>query len=621
MKVRVMVLICVFFVFFYGTGAYGQDATSPVHQENLMPLLSGNNTKPATPSTVPGKPASPARPAASAGANATVSGKYDPEATAMLLNYCRESLYKIVEYNDRSVLDEEYNKLVNNIDITRIQDDEAAQLIEALLTELNLLKLDEAQKQFLTDAYNKTLQSGIIDAFKKVKGFDTKMIAAAQANSAATMACKAIVFIATGISNWKSGLARMQNEASMHMLQLKAEELKRLTVLRTQFFDTEYKLYKRYGLPDHLNLKEVQMAQYIKVLADEDGPRRFERLERLKDDFDAFPPFWYQIGKAAEESNKRDIALDYYAHFEKIQTHVFREDQDYVSLCMHRILMRNYDTEKEAVRRDLKIIESNTKYYYKWESILFAALTYYQIGDVENGRRLIRMSINEGYAIELHEEILREMESEAAKTNLAETAQDLVEKSDIKALEAIAKVGPGKQLEALRAMGKMITGITVSMEARSRTGQNMTYLVPGYNIYSVGRSVFKGDAYNDNCIVHMSSEWFTDGKPKVRFVYKGRTFKPSSISVEKKAGLAHITFSRVFEEEDILKKGLTYPVTVRIESRSTALGIEFEVKKVTPQMQKLRPELSLDAPFFDMQMVTFEDRHFLVENGILMDAQ
>lgn len=614
MNVRVVTRLCVTFGIVSCAVSFAQDREGLVRQEELRPNLSAPKTS--SPS-IPGKPTT-SRP--SPAPVVPASGKYDPEATAMLLNYCRESLYKIVEYNDRSVLDEEYSKLVNNIDITRIQDDEAAQLIEALLTELNLLKLDEAQKQFLTDAYNKTLQSGIIDAFKKVKGVDTKLVGM-RGSSPATMACKAIVFIATGISNWKSGLARMQNEASMHLLQLKAEELKRLTVLRTQFFDTEYKLYKRYSLPDHLNLKEVQMAQYIKVLADEDGPRRLERLERLKDDFDAFPPFWYQIGMAAEEAGKRDLALNYYAHFERIQTHVFREDQDYVRLCMHRALMRNFDTEKEAVRRDLAIIESNTKYYYKWESILFAALTYYQLGDTENGRRLIRMSINEGYAVDLHEQILSEMESEAAKTNLAETSQELVEKTDIKALEAIAKTGPGKQMEALRAMGKMITGISVTMVSRSHTGQNMTYLVPGYNIYSVGRSVFKGDAYNDNCVVHMSSEWFSDGKPKVRFVFKGRTFKPSAINMDKKAGLVHIVFSRVFEEEDILKKGLSFPVTVRIESRSTVLGLEYEAKPVTPQLQKLRPELSPDTPFFDLQMVTFEDRHFLVENGILMDAQ
>jgi len=545
------------------------------------------------------------------------ASQYSPQATALLLNYCRESLYKIIEFNDRTILDEEYGKLVNNIDITRIRDDEAAELIELLLKELSTQRLKEGEKQFLIEAYNRRVQAGITAAFKGLSHFEPVKVPKMAPNSPAILACQAIVAAASGISSFRSAVAKEEKEARIGLMQLEIEELGRLTEFRTRFFDTEYKLYKRYNLPDRLNLKEVQMAQYIKVLADEDPRRRLERLERLKDDFDAFPPFWYQIGKAAQEAGDTLSAKSYYAHFEQIQPRVFREDLDYVMLCMHRVLMYDLERDVEAIRHDLRIIEENTKYYYKWENILFAALMYNQINDLENARRLIRTSINEGYCVPLHEDILTQIESDAAKAQLAETQQDILEKADAAALEALDRVGPAQSLEALRALGKAITGITITVSERSRAGQNATYLIPGYNVYALGRAAVKGDAYFDNCIVHMPSTWFASGRPKLRLRAKGQSFKPSGISRDPKNELIHVAFRRVLKQSDIVEKKQECDATLRIETDTVSLDIDFQVQPVTPELQKLRPELSPDAPYFEMKSVTYRDRTYSVKDGVI----
>ena len=568
----------------------------------------------AEPLPAPGKDAAKPKPDERA---ARKTGKYDPQSTAMLLNYCRESLYKITEFNDRAVLDDEYSRLVNNIDITRIQDDEAAELIEALLTELNALRLNEAERRLLSDAYNQRIQAAVMEAFKGNKALVSAKDLAPVTGKPAALACQAIVTLASGIVNFKGALAKQEHQAKARDMQLRAEELNRLTTLRTRFFDTEYKLYKRYNLPDRLNLKEVQMAQYIKVLADEDSQRRLERLERLKEDFDAFPPFWYQIGKAAQAVNSPAIAKSYYAHFEQIQTHVFREDQDYVMLCMHRILLDDTEKDRDAIRHDLRIIEDNTRYYYKWESLLFAALMYYQLGDVDNARRLIRMSINEGYSVPLHESILSDMESETAKARLDKTATELVEKSDASALEALARVGPGQHLEALRAAGKLITDVTVTVSARSHAAQNMSYLIPGYNLYAASRAL-KGDAYFDNCVVHMPDAWFATGKAKVRLKCSGKTFKPSDVSRNPKAGTADVVFARVLKLRDIVEKNQRRTLTVHIDSPIASLDIEFEAKSVTPKLQAQRPELSPDAPYFELCGITYADRTYRLEDGVIV---
>jgi hypothetical protein len=546
----------------------------------------------------------------------TSGAKYSPQATAMLLNYCRESLYKIIEFNDRTVLDEEYGKLINNIDITRIQDDEAAKLIEALLRELSALKLNDVERQALADAYNREIRASVLTAFKGA-AFPKMGDVAEVVGTPGAIACQAIVAIASGVGTYKKDIAHKQNQISDRLMELKADELNRLTVLRTQFFDTEYTLYKRYNLPDRLNLKEVQMAQYIKVLADEDSSRRVERLERLKDDFDAFPPFWYQMGKAAQEAGLDDKALEYYAHFESTCAHVFREDLDYVMLCMHRILLRDVDKDADQIRKDLRSIEQNTKYYYKWENILFAALTYYQLGDLEDARRLIRTSVNEGYCIDLHQEILTEMESAAARETLGEKAEDLVDKVDAGAIDALRRVGSQQQVEALRALGKTLSNISLSVSLRSHAGETISYLVPGYNLYSVGRTVVKGGAYYDNCVVNMPDAWFAGGKTKVKVVFRGRTYKAASVSRNKKEKMVDVVFSRVLKQSDVVEKKQQWPITVHIENKGIVLDVGFEIRPVTPQLQKLRPELSMDEPFFEMKTIDYAGRTYQIRDGLI----
>ncbi len=555
-------------------------------------------------------------------AASALPSKYPPDATAMLLNYCRESLFRIAEFNDRTVLDEEYGKLVNNVDVTRIQDDEIAEIFKLFLTELDALKLNADEKERIVAAYNRQIQSSVLQYFRPGKGIQDLKSAGIPVggNSPAALACKGILIVASGIANYKSSVTKLQQEAGARIAALTGEELKRLTTLRTQFFDTEYRIYKRYGLSDRLNLKEVQLEQYLKVLADEDSHRRLERLDRLKDDFAAFPPFWYQLGRAAQESGNRSLALAHYAHFEQVYTRVFREDPDYVMLCMHRVLLWDPQRDRGAIVRDLQTIERHTKYYYKWESVLFAALTYYQIGDLENARRLIQTSIHEGYNVPFHEEIRTKMESEAARDALRHTARDLFAKTDAVAVEALRRVGPAQRIEVLRMLGPRVTGIAFSVKPRSHAAQHASYAVPVYNLYSIGRSVLKGDAYNDNVIAHVPMEWFRGDQPKITLSFLGRSFKPVARWRNKELDTMELEFSRVFEQDDVVKRKMSRQLRLRIEALETTLDFTYDVKPVTAEMITVRPELSLDTPFFDLMTIEYAGDRFRIDGGLVVSA-
>jgi hypothetical protein len=52
-------------------------------------------------------------------------------SSILALNYCHFSLAKIISYNDRIVLDEEYNNIINNINLSKIHDEEILSIIKS----------------------------------------------------------------------------------------------------------------------------------------------------------------------------------------------------------------------------------------------------------------------------------------------------------------------------------------------------------------------------------------------------------------------------------------------------------------------------------------------------------
>ncbi|MDX9974283.1 MAG: hypothetical protein RBU21_14965 [FCB group bacterium] len=537
---------------------------------------------------------------------------YDPRTTALLMNLCRESLCRIVDYNDRIVLDEEYSRLANNIDVTLIRDDEIAELIKRLMIELNALKLDEATKSQIVGYYERKMSSSILAALKPPKELLGKAATPVQ------MACQAILVTAWGTTNRAKALAKYDKEMTEKVLTLKADELKRLAELRTAFFGTEYTLWKRYGLQDRLNLKEVQMEQYIRVLQDDDPARRLARLERLKDDFEAYPPFWYQIGLAAQMANNPTLALAYYRRFDDVAAPVLREDPDRVAVSMHRIVLLNPEQDHEMILSDLKTIERNTKYYYRWENVLFAALTYYGLGDAENARRLIEVSINEGYNVPLHEEVLTEMESTAARAQLEGRRADMLNTADGIGFEKAMQMGRHNSIETLRALGNQITGITLNVAERSRAAQNAKLAVPGYNVYLIGREAFKGDVYFDNVVVRLPGAWYGDSSPKVSLRFNGKSIKSGDKSRDEKTGDRIVEFPRVMEQDGVLEKGRVYPCTLKLEDEHGELELGYEVRRVTEELLRVRPELPPDSPYFELKTVVYMGEQYRLEHGLIV---
>ena len=89
-------------------------------------------------------------------------------STAVALNYCHMSLSKILLYNDRIVLDEEYNEIINNVNLANIKDEEIINLLKDLMDTITKFKLQEGDKERFLKEYERRVEMAFYDSLSNI---------------------------------------------------------------------------------------------------------------------------------------------------------------------------------------------------------------------------------------------------------------------------------------------------------------------------------------------------------------------------------------------------------------------------------------------------------------------
>lgn len=144
---------------------------------------------------------------------------------------------------------------------------------------------------------------------------------------------------------------------------------------------------------------------------DQDEVRKYERLESIKEDFEAYPPFWYFIGNAANyiagsdlnlsvetREEYRQKALEYFDKFESLNKYnILRQDQLTASCGLEHIdlLLLSDNPDKARIK---KLLDGAVKSSKNYNDILeLCVLTYLKIGEQDEAAKILRILVNEDY--------------------------------------------------------------------------------------------------------------------------------------------------------------------------------------------------------------------------------
>ncbi|MBR3362046.1 MAG: hypothetical protein IKG39_11965 [Lachnospiraceae bacterium] len=347
--------------------------------------------------------------------NEIVKKEYTEEEklrAAYVLNMCTVSVSQIVDYNDEYILEQEYEAILNNLNLEQMPKDEALlNILKELLDTITFFRIYEKKKNMIEKKYQHRVKNAIWNA---VPNFGLLIAGGNPISMAISLASN----IGIGYMNYRRTRADLALEHENEMLELQITAIEQLNALKRELFTTSWRLADEYNFSDKYRLTERQIKQYNEILMDSDPIRRYKRLDSIKDNFFAYPAFWYFIGSAANQISRLDgeeFTEEFRTHYRKIasehfdyffrmnESSVLREDQLVSSCALEYFeLLPNSDT---FFRKEL--LEKAIKWSGMRPDILqICAIGYVCLKNYSEAEKLLGILVNENYNAEINAQIL-----------------------------------------------------------------------------------------------------------------------------------------------------------------------------------------------------------------------
>ena len=323
---------------------------------------------------------------------------------AYALNLCMVSVSQIIDYDDIYILEQEYDAILNNLNLEMMPKDEALlEILKQLLNTITFFRIQEGDKKFIEKEYQQRVKNAIWAA---VPNF---AIIGAGGNPL-SVGISLATQVGIGYMNYRKEKAQIAAEREKEEWKLQRSAMEQFNGLRRELFDTAWRLADKYNFPDEYRLTESQIARYNTILMDSDYLRRYERLSYISDKFEAYPPFWYSLGNAANviaqdtsydpkiQAEYRFLAMQHFQKFLDItERNLLREDKLLASCALEYadllLSMGNNAPQKlEPLVRKAVSAAGNS-----YDILEMCGIAYIRLGNYTEAAKILRMLVNEGY--------------------------------------------------------------------------------------------------------------------------------------------------------------------------------------------------------------------------------
>jgi len=376
-----------------------------------------------------------------------------PLQAAYALNLCTVSVTQIIDYMDLNVMEQEYDMILNNLNLQNMPDDDALlTILKQILNTVTFFKIDQKEREFVERDYQQKMRNAVWSAVPNVGA----LIATGLSQGPAMMAVSLTASVGTAYMSYRKQKAENKNEYDKEMWKLEKSAIEQFDGLKRELFDTAWRLSKRFMFDDKFRLSERQIHQYNSILMDSDNDRRYARLEAISDDFIAYPPFWHQFGHTANlvalEANKvarekemelddleartvkssdnviyerilcvkqeiRDVkmiekdyqerAKQHFEFFHEVNTYGLLREDKIASMCnleYVELMIQTGDFNKRILVE--KLNEAAKKAGNSLEVLQLCVFAYMKLGEADLAEKYLKMLVNEDYNCIMNAQIL-----------------------------------------------------------------------------------------------------------------------------------------------------------------------------------------------------------------------
>lgn len=492
------------------------------------------------------------------GADLHAKNTADAFEAALALNYCHMSLYRIIQYNDRIVLDEEYNEIISNINLTKIKDEEIIELLHGLMDTISQFRLNEGDKKLFYAEYENQLSNAFYSSFSSVTSIPIS-------GNPYALAATALVQAGSAYVNYRNNMEMYKRQLDRSIWELDKKAILSINDIRKEFLKSYWVIMRRYSIPDKWRITEKQMNQYMSILKDGDPGRKFRNLQRLEDSFQAYPPFWYYLGQAAQDLSNHSYALRAYQKLKSTQMGFFREDTIYASALMNEISILDSSNSRKQILNDLKTINEQSPLDYRKN--IFSALWYMNFGEYDKAKERLRINIDNNKNTSINRQLIGNVYLRKNDEKQFRLLVDQMLSSDkICNEEVLYLLGPEPELKTLQKIRDQIINIQVVIDQRTFC--------------------------EDDLIITVPDKWiFWDNKDfTVRMIMNNLLYSPAKMTVDQKKKLVSYHFIKVIDSDDVLKNRKT--VQVNFDFISTAYPVTLVGDLTVSQVLKEKGMMS-----------------------------
>ena len=387
---------------------------------------------------------------------------------AYALNLCTVSVSQIIDYSDLNILEQEYEAILNNLNLENMPKDEPLlNIIKQILDTITFFRIQEGDKKFIERDYQQKMKDAIWSAVPNlsliVAGGNPWAIAISLAST-----------IGTGYMNYRKQKSQNTLEYEKQLWQLQRSAIEQFNGLRRELFDTAWRLSDKYDFPDEWRLSENQIKQYDDILMDSDIFRKQERLFNIRNNFEAYPQFWYYLGNATnaiaqyyleqlidefyqgsqanyiqnvsfvadERKNRfnelkdayesyRKAALSYFDEFQsKDSFNLLRCDIIAASAYLEYVDLLDFNTEREKIKE--LVDKAKTRAGEEKDILQLCAMDYLKIQDYDSAMEILRYLVIEDYNKVSNAQILSQLYvSEFIKNKSPDKSSELFVKHNL----------------------------------------------------------------------------------------------------------------------------------------------------------------------------------------------
>lgn len=272
-------------------------------------------------------------------------------ATATALNYCRAAFHRIRQHPDKVTLSEEQEKILNNLNLDGISDPEVIQLYSSVLDEIGQTGIADRERGLAKETYRSTMARKVTWDVVAL-GAD---IATAQVGNA----------VRTGASGWWD-YRTMTSQHESDLVKIEKTRLNSVVQKSSQFMQTFWQLAQKKKIPDRWLVRGDDLDTLDVALKEKNPETRVRVLRRMEPFMECYPPYWYYLARAQQESGNYVAASETYSRLENIGRGHFRKDDMLATGLANQAAIEDYlgqpgsvETARRALAYSGEVWEAN----------------------------------------------------------------------------------------------------------------------------------------------------------------------------------------------------------------------------------------------------------------------